>query len=140
MFKIVIVKSTQGEIISELKEQQANETTSTLLLIDAESCHMNSISKCPDLLLTVVGLLKEGIISNVVPTGKRVRERSIMILFWYIYTNDFFTHLVCSTLDSPVFMVKCLQAGAADFILKPLSEDVTKTLFLVKKKKINSYI
>lgn len=81
MFKIVIVKSTQGEIISELKEQQANETTSTLLLIDAESCHMNSISKCPDLLLTVVGLLKEGIISNVVPTGKRVRERSIMILF-----------------------------------------------------------
>ena len=39
--------------------------------------------------------------------------------------------LVCSTQDSPTFMVKCLEAGAADFVLKPLSRDVMKTLFLV---------
>jgi hypothetical protein len=67
---IVIVKSTQGEIISELKAQQANETTSTLLLIDAESCHMHSPTTYPDLLLTVVGLLKQGLLTNVVPISK----------------------------------------------------------------------
>lgn len=39
---------------------------------------------------------------------------------------------VCSYQDSPAFMVKCLHEGAADFVLKPLSEDVIKTLFLVR--------
>lgn len=39
--------------------------------------------------------------------------------------------IVCSFQDSPTFMVKCLQEGAADFVLKPLSQDVVKTLFLV---------
>ncbi|KAI8090688.1 hypothetical protein BDF21DRAFT_333304, partial [Thamnidium elegans] len=55
--------------------------------------------------LTVVDLLNQGFITNVVP-------------------------IVYSTLDSPSYMVKCLQSGAADFVLKPLSEDVAKTLFL----------
>ncbi|GAA5801576.1 hypothetical protein HPULCUR_007024 [Helicostylum pulchrum] len=94
--------STESQVISQLKQ---HSTTSTLLLIDAESCHTKTIEECPPLLLTVVGLLKQGLITNVVP-------------------------IVCSTLDSPSYMVKCLQSGAADFVLKPLSEDVAKTLFL----------
>ncbi|KAI7898877.1 uncharacterized protein BX663DRAFT_442147, partial [Cokeromyces recurvatus] len=53
----------------------------------------------------IVKLLKEDFITNVVP-------------------------IVCSSQDSPSFMLKCLQEGAADFILKPLSADVIKTLFL----------
>jgi hypothetical protein len=99
------VESNQSHVISELKEQQQNETTSTLLLIDAESCSFKYPDECPDLLLTVVRLLRHGLIHNVVP-------------------------IVCSIHDSPTFMVKCLQEGAADFILKPLSEDIVKTLFL----------
>jgi hypothetical protein len=33
-------------------------------------------------------------------------------------------------------MVKCLHEGAADYLLKPLCEDVVKTLFLVSVFKI----
>ncbi|GAA5814327.1 hypothetical protein MFLAVUS_007821 [Mucor flavus] len=102
VFSDVIVKSTESQVISQLKQ---HSTTSTLLLIDAESCHTKTMEECPPLLLTIVDLLKQGLITNVVP-------------------------IVCSTLDSPSYMVKCLQSGAADFVLKPLSEDVAKTLFL----------
>lgn len=66
---IVIVESNQSHVISELKEQQQNETTSTLLLIDAESCSFKYPDECPDLLLTVVRLLRHGLIHNVVPIG-----------------------------------------------------------------------
>lgn len=56
-------------MIAELKEQEKSETTSTLILIDAESCHMKP-DECPDLLLSIVGLLNEGLIRNVVPIGR----------------------------------------------------------------------
>lgn len=105
VFSNVVVHSRKADIIAELKEQQQNETTSTLLLIDAESCHMKSPENCPDLLLQTVHLLRQGILTNVVP-------------------------IVCSYQDSPAFMVKCLHEGAADFVLKPMSKDVIKTLFL----------
>ncbi|KAI8642991.1 hypothetical protein BD408DRAFT_343218, partial [Parasitella parasitica] len=36
-----------------------------------------------------------------------------------------------STRDDPQFMLECIQAGAADYVLKPLRPDVIKTLFLV---------
>ncbi|KAI9475414.1 MAG: hypothetical protein EXX96DRAFT_573225 [Benjaminiella poitrasii] len=104
-FAHVIVESRKTDVIADLKEQQKSETSSTLLLIDSESCYRRSSEDCPDLLLDVVQLLKEGFINNVVP-------------------------IVCSFQDSPSFMLKCLQEGAADFLLKPLSEDVIKTLFL----------
>lgn len=65
----MVVKSTRDEILEELKNQQDNETTSTLLLIDAESCQESSPKECPDLLLTIVELLKQGILTNVVPIG-----------------------------------------------------------------------
>ncbi|KAG1041942.1 hypothetical protein G6F43_012000 [Rhizopus delemar] len=55
--------------------------------------------------MTVVRLLKEGLIHNTVP-------------------------IVCSTSECPHFMVKCMNEGAADYILNPPSEDVIKTLFL----------
>ncbi|KAI9350368.1 hypothetical protein BD770DRAFT_394272 [Pilaira anomala] len=104
VFSDVNVKSTESQVISQLK--QSNEkTSSTLLLIDAESCDTKTMDECPSLLLTVVDLLKEGFITNVVP-------------------------IVYSSLDSPSYMVKCLQSGAADFVLKPLTEVVVKTLFL----------
>ncbi|KAI8378483.1 hypothetical protein BD560DRAFT_389492 [Blakeslea trispora] len=105
VYSDVIVKSRKAEVIAELKRQQHNETTSTLLLIDVESCHMSSWDECPDLLLNVVRLLREGLVANVVP-------------------------IVCSYHDSPSYMVKCIQEGAADFVLKPMSKDVIKTLFL----------
>ncbi|KAI8889731.1 HD-domain/PDEase-like protein [Backusella circina FSU 941] len=105
VFSNVIVKSVKADVITELKRQQENETTSTLLLIDVESCAMELPDECPDLLLTVVSLLQQKVITDVVP-------------------------IVCSNLDSPVFMVKCLHEGAADYLLKPLCEDVVKTLFL----------
>ncbi|KAI7895327.1 uncharacterized protein EV154DRAFT_495633 [Mucor mucedo] len=105
VFSDVIVKSRQDEVLAELDAQQAKDKRSTLLLIDAESCRMPSPDDCPDLLLTVVRLLMQDAIRNVVP-------------------------IVCSSLDSPSFMIKCLEQGAADFVLKPLSQDVIKTLFL----------
>lgn len=76
----MVVKSTRDEILEELKVQQDNETTSTLLLIDAESCQEHSPEECPDLLLTVVGLLKQGILTNVVPIGNVLYYESSMTL------------------------------------------------------------
>ncbi|KAL0140988.1 hypothetical protein V8B55DRAFT_1512084 [Mucor lusitanicus] len=104
VFSNVVVRSRKADIIAELKEQQQKETTSTLLLIDAEACHMKSSEDCPDLLLQIVHFLRQGLLTNVVP-------------------------IVCSYQDSPAFMVKCLHEGAADFVLKPMSKDVIKTLF-----------
>jgi hypothetical protein len=95
------------------------------LLIDAESCSFTYPDECPELLVTVVNLLKQGLIHNVVPIGKKN-------IYWILFSLAYVI-LVCSIHDSPSFMVKCLQEGAADFLLKPLSEDIVKTLFLVKK-------
>lgn len=66
--RVVIVKSTESQVISQLKQ---HSTTSTLLLIDAESCHTKTMEECPPLLLTIVDLLKQGLITNVVPIGKK---------------------------------------------------------------------
>jgi hypothetical protein len=63
------VKAVKADVIAELKRQQENETTSTLLLIDVESCEMDSPDECPDLLLTVVSLLQQNLITDVVPIG-----------------------------------------------------------------------
>lgn len=38
--------------------------------------------------------------------------------------------IVCSTRDDPNFMLECIQAGASDYLLRPLRPDVIKTLFL----------
>jgi hypothetical protein len=62
--------SRKSDIIVELKEQQQNETKSTLLLIDAESCNTKSHEDCPDLLLQTVQFLRQGLLTNVVPIGK----------------------------------------------------------------------
>ncbi|RCH99180.1 3',5'-cyclic-nucleotide phosphodiesterase [Rhizopus azygosporus] len=72
-----------------------------LLLIDTGSC----MNECPELLSTVVRFIREGLLTNTIP-------------------------IVCSTLDCPHFMVKCINEGAADYVIKPPSEDVIKTLFL----------
>jgi hypothetical protein len=69
LLSLVIVKSVKADVITELKRQQENETTSTLLLIDVESCEMESPDECPDLLLTVVSLLQQKVITDVVPIG-----------------------------------------------------------------------
>ncbi|KAI8974755.1 hypothetical protein BDB01DRAFT_728797, partial [Pilobolus umbonatus] len=37
---------------------------------------------------------------------------------------------VCSYIDSPTFMLNCIQHGAADYLIKPLTMDNVKTLFL----------
>lgn len=39
--------------------------------------------------------------------------------------------VVYSTKDDPQFMLECIRAGAADYVLRPLRSDVIKTLFLV---------
>ncbi|CAO3599624.1 unnamed protein product [Absidia cylindrospora] len=38
--------------------------------------------------------------------------------------------IVCSSNENPSFMLDCVHAGAADYILKPMRLDVVKTLFL----------
>ncbi|KAI8336114.1 hypothetical protein BC941DRAFT_56473 [Chlamydoabsidia padenii] len=38
--------------------------------------------------------------------------------------------IVCSSNENPSFMLDCIHAGAADYILKPMRLDVVKTLFL----------
>ncbi|KAI8340806.1 hypothetical protein BC941DRAFT_418224 [Chlamydoabsidia padenii] len=38
--------------------------------------------------------------------------------------------IVCSSNENPSFMLDCVHAGAADYILKPMCLDVVKTLFL----------
>ncbi|OAC97963.1 hypothetical protein MUCCIDRAFT_191379 [Mucor lusitanicus CBS 277.49] len=64
VFSNVVVRSRKADIIAELKEQQQKETTSTLLLIDAEACHMKSSEDCPDLLLQIVHFLRQGLLTN----------------------------------------------------------------------------
>lgn len=39
--------------------------------------------------------------------------------------------IVCSANDNSSFMLDCVHAGAADYLIKPLRPDVIKTLFLV---------
>ncbi|CAO3614193.1 unnamed protein product [Mucor fragilis] len=75
VFSNVVVQTRKSDIIAELKMQQQNETTSTLLLIDAESCHMKSPEDCPDLLVQTVHLLRQGLLTNVVPIGKNKKRR-----------------------------------------------------------------
>jgi hypothetical protein len=105
VYSSVIIESKESNVISILREQQKNEIISTILLIDAESCTYKYPEECPEILKTIVNLLREGLLFNVVP-------------------------VVCSKHDSPSFMIKCIQEGAGDYILKPLTEDVVKTLFL----------
>jgi DNA-binding NarL/FixJ family response regulator len=38
---------------------------------------------------------------------------------------------VCCSNESPQYMLQCLDVGAADYLIKPLCQDVIKTLFLV---------
>ncbi|CEG68209.1 hypothetical protein RMATCC62417_04519 [Rhizopus microsporus] len=48
--------------------------------------------------------------------------------------------IVCSTNDDSQFMIECIQAGAADYLLHPLRPDVIKTLFLVLyRQKVDLY-
>lgn len=92
----MIVKSRKADVIAELKEQQKNETTSTLLLIDAESCHMKRPDECPDLLLSVVRLLNEGLVTNVVPIGKfyvLIAKRQVELNIWYSLFFSRFTYI-----------------------------------------------
>lgn len=46
-------------------------------------------------------------------------------------TLHLFFFLVCSKNESRQFMLDCIHAGATDYLLKPLSSTVIKTLFLV---------
>lgn len=52
------------------------------MLIDAESCRMSSPEECPDLLLTVVDLLKQGILTNVVPIGNVLGYKQRILHFY----------------------------------------------------------
>ncbi|KAI9277574.1 hypothetical protein BY458DRAFT_432996 [Sporodiniella umbellata] len=49
--------------------------------------------------------------------------------------------IVCSTIDDSNFMIECIQAGAANYVLQPLRLDVIKTLFLVlyRQERMNLY-
>ncbi|CAO3703431.1 unnamed protein product [Rhizopus stolonifer] len=49
--------------------------------------------------------------------------------------------IVCSTIDDSNFMIECIQAGAANYVLHPLRLDVIKTLFLVlyRQEKMDLY-
>ncbi|KAG2181864.1 hypothetical protein INT44_008680 [Umbelopsis vinacea] len=38
--------------------------------------------------------------------------------------------VVCGSNESPQYMLQCLDVGAADYLIKPLCQDVIKTLFL----------
>lgn len=87
---------------------------------------MKSSEDCPDLLLQIVHFLRQGLLTNVVPIGNR--QRSVEEHYHLANPPPL---SVCSYQDSPAFMVKCLHEGAADFVLKPMSKDVIKTLFLV---------
>lgn len=49
-----------------------------------------------------------------------------------LITGIFFLISVCSDNESAKFMLQCIQEGAADYVLKPLREDVLKTMFLVR--------
>ncbi|KAI9276232.1 hypothetical protein BY458DRAFT_506050 [Sporodiniella umbellata] len=100
-YKTVIIEKDKERIFRLLLDKPRESLT--VVLIDAESCEM--MRDCPDMLLSVVEMLKEGRIQNVVP-------------------------IICSVSECPHFMVQCIHHGAADYILKPPSEDVIKTLFL----------
>ena len=69
MIITVTVKSTQNDIILALKANTLNDHQHTILLIDAESCHSSLPDQCPDLLLKIVELLKQGVLTHVVPIG-----------------------------------------------------------------------
>ncbi|KAF7726028.1 3',5'-cyclic-nucleotide phosphodiesterase [Apophysomyces ossiformis] len=98
----VSLASNNPRIVSTLQSRN----TPTLVLFDIDN-HNHNHTTHPnlELLRTVVEISREGRLRNIVP-------------------------IVCSTSDSPEFMVKCLRYGAADYLLKPLREDVVKTMFL----------
>lgn len=73
----MIIESKESNVISILREQQKNEIISTILLIDAESCTYKYPEECPEILKTIVNLLREGLLFNVVPVGKKKRQRRI---------------------------------------------------------------
>ncbi|KAG0184524.1 hypothetical protein DFQ28_011012 [Apophysomyces sp. BC1034] len=100
VFKDVAVEPNNPNVFSVLHSRRAP----TLVLFDIDDCN-HTVHSNLELLKTVVQQVRDGILRNIVP-------------------------IVCSSSDSPEFMVQCLYNGAADYLLKPLQEDVVKTMFL----------
>ncbi|KAG0748603.1 hypothetical protein G6F57_004231 [Rhizopus arrhizus] len=83
-----------------MKHIKSLSSSSTILLLDFD----NSITpKCQ--------------VEMITQAVNRLSETTIPIV-------------ACSTIDDSNFMIECIQAGAADYVLHPLRPDVIKTLFL----------
>ncbi|KAI8388334.1 uncharacterized protein BYT42DRAFT_559739 [Radiomyces spectabilis] len=98
----VVAVNTTNEAFEALQSQPRQQFSSTICLLDIED---DTADERFEFLSSLVRQLESSDMADVVP-------------------------IVSSSTDKPEFMLKCLDYGAADFLIKPLREDIVKTMFL----------
>jgi hypothetical protein len=68
-------------------------------------------------------------VSESVPVIGKKKKKGRMHTFDHV--DSFLLFIVYSNNEDTAFMLECIQAGAAEYLLQPLRADVIKTMFLV---------
>ncbi|CDH59074.1 high affinity camp [Lichtheimia corymbifera JMRC:FSU:9682] len=103
----VQVASDGNDALKMLRNHPRLNSRTTLLIIDVDTHDrkINDQQHCAQLLQKIKRQLKNRTLHDVIP-------------------------IVCSCRDAPDFMIECIVNGAADFIVKPIRQEVVKSLFL----------
>ncbi|ORY95956.1 hypothetical protein BCR43DRAFT_493863 [Syncephalastrum racemosum] len=124
VFGQVILRTNAADAVEETR--QLSKHTPTLLLLDLDTATPDMIADNDDLddddtVYTPSCSSSCSSASWTTPTSARIRKIS----------RDLDAPVIaCSSNDNPSFMLDCVHAGAADYVVKPLRMDVIKTLFL----------
>ncbi|ORX91225.1 HD-domain/PDEase-like protein [Basidiobolus meristosporus CBS 931.73] len=146
-YKQVTAVTSGNAAMSFLHDLPSGHVGHTILLIDLDHHTSNSLyadlkqsnlsEKAPgsegdsdvlyglELLKVVAKELELGVVSNVIPIGKLL----ILPLHTH-YVLIVTTLIVLSRNESPQLMSSCLDLGAVDYLVKPVSIQVIKTLWL----------
>ena len=103
--------------------ERCRHNKNSLLLVDLDAIDFTLHENALHLLETVERDLKTSSIPLVGKHHQYHKESDAYFLYLQVCSND----------DSAQFMLDCLQAGAVDYLLKPIYSNVIKTLFLVKR-------
>lgn len=135
---LVQVASDGNDALKMLRNHPHLNARTTLLIIDVDTHDrkINDQQHCAQLLQKIKRQLKNRTLHDVIPIGKHllgaINDRT--------YTPTMPFVIVCSCRDAPDFMIECIDNGAADFIVKPIRQEVVKSLFLVRGGKIRKSI
>ncbi|KAI8981725.1 hypothetical protein BDF20DRAFT_862861 [Mycotypha africana] len=122
-FGKVYVQQNHFEVIQRIK--QSDKPQSTLLLVDLDaisSREQETQHSKRSRTLSLLTPLHHHAVQFVKETVRAITSSSL--------PNSIPPIVVCSRHDSPTLMLDCINAGATDYILKPLYPNVIKTLFL----------